>query len=224
LDNPAWWSLTGPHSHFAEGVGLARRYPPDISPFYAISDFQAPQAWVDLAQLTGSEGTAVLFCKDLEYPSDWNDVGGGLGVQMTGEDVFGEFDAATVELTNADVPDMLALVARTEPGPFAPDTIKLGGYIGIREKGELIAMAGCRLNPAGWREISAVCTDEKHRGKGLGARLVMAVAAAIRAEGQIPFLHAAQTNVNAIRLYETLGFRHRTNPTWALIQPPRNED
>ena len=36
-------------------------------------------------------------------------------------------------LTADDVPDMLALVERTEPGPFGPRTIELGEYFGIRD-------------------------------------------------------------------------------------------
>ena len=37
-------------------------------------------------------------------------------------------------------------------------------------------MAGERLRPAGWSEISGVCTDEAVRGQGLAGRLVRAVA------------------------------------------------
>ena len=67
-------------------------------------------------------------------------------------------------------------------------------------------MAGERLHPPGWTEISAVCTDSNYRGQGLATRLVRAVEAGIKARGETPFLHAAATNTNAIRLYEQLGF------------------
>ena len=109
----------------------------------------------------------------------------------------------------ADVPEMLALVERTRPGPFLPRTIEMGTYLGIRRDGELVAMAGERLHPPGWTEISAVCTDERFRGHGLATRLVLAVAAGIRERGETPLLHAAATNVHAIRLYESLGFARR---------------
>ena len=52
-------------------------------------------------------------------------------------------------------------------------------------------MAGERLHPPGWTEISAVCTDPAFRGQGLASRLVLAVAAGIRARGETPFLHTA---------------------------------
>ena len=74
-----------------------------------------------------------------------------------------------------DVPDMLDLVDRTEPGPFTPKTIELGTYLGVRVDGALIAMAGERMRPPGYTEVSAVCTDPAFRGQGLAAYLVDAV-------------------------------------------------
>jgi predicted GNAT family acetyltransferase len=70
-------------------------------------------------------------------------------------------------------------------------------------------MAGERMRPPGFTEISAVCTDPAYRGQGLAGRLVRAVAAGIRARGDVPFLHAAADNVTGIRLYERLGFALR---------------
>jgi len=113
---------------------------------------------------------------------------------------------------------MLELVARTDPGPFRERTIELGTYLGIRHEGALVAMAGQRLSPPGWTEISAVCTDAAYRGRGLAARLVRAVAAEIHARGRTPFLHAAASNVNAIRLYEKLGFTTRRPIVFAAFE------
>ena len=116
---------------------------------------------------------------------------------------------------------MLDLVQRTRPGPFRPRTIAMGTYLGIRRGGRLVAMAGERLHPTGWTEISAVCTDDEHRGQGLATRLVLAVAAGIRDRGDTPFLHAAATNVDAIRLYAALGFRLRRTLTFGAVRTPR---
>jgi predicted GNAT family acetyltransferase len=115
---------------------------------------------------------------------------------------------------------MLDLVARTEPGPFRKRTIELGTYLGIRRDGRLIAMAGERLHPPGWTEISAVCTDPGYRGHGLATRLVRAVAAGIRARGETPFLHAAADNTYAIRMYERLGFTLRRTTTFRAVRIP----
>jgi predicted GNAT family acetyltransferase len=112
---------------------------------------------------------------------------------------------------------MLRLAALTKPGPFLPRTVELGGYLGIRRDGELVAMAGERFRPQGWTEISAVCTDPAWRGHGFASRLTRAVAAGIAARGDIPFLHAIGTNTTAIRLYKELGFAHRRDiKFWAL--------
>ena len=221
LDNAAWFSLVGPHAELAEGSGLARRYPAEISPFYGVADFADARSWRDLLRLTGSGGTAVLAGKGLVIPEEWTYIDGGSGIQMSGEKVFGQEDMEAISLNDSDVPEMMDLVARAQPGPFLPRTIELGGYLGIRSNGKLVAMAGCRLNPLGWREISAVCTDADYRGQGMGRRLVLAVCAEIRRRNEIPFLHVAQSNVNAIRLYEKLGFNHRMTSAFAVIQAPR---
>ena len=67
---------------------------------------------------------------------------------------------------------MLVLVAEAQPGPFLARTIEFGGYLGIRSQGRLIAMAGQRLRPPGYTEISAVATDPGHRRQGLAELLV----------------------------------------------------
>ncbi len=118
-------------------------------------------------------------------------------------------DPEAVLLGPQDVPGMFDLVARTRPGPFLPRTVELGACLGIRRGGALVAMAGERLHPPGWTEISGVCTDESVRGQGLASRLVLAVAHGIRERGETPFLHASASNTGAVRLYESLGFRLR---------------
>lgn len=215
-----WASLSGPHSSIAEVSGLARRYPADVSPFAAISDDQDPQAWRDLAKLIGENGRTVLTGRELRIPDDWERLDGGSGIQMIGEDVEGKADSETVELGIGDAPEMLDLISRTQPGPFLPRTVELGGYLGFRIDGALVAMAGCRLRPTGWREISAVCTDPSYRGRGLAGRLVKAIVAKIGEEGDVPFLHVSVTNENAIRLYEDLGFRQRIRTNFAILKAP----
>jgi predicted GNAT family acetyltransferase len=96
----------------------------------------------------------------------------------------------------------------------------MGTYLGIRRDGALVAMAGERLHPPGWTEISAVCTDPAFRGEGLATRLMHAVAYGIRERGETPFLHAAAGNTGAIRLYESLGFRLRRRTAFAAARAP----
>ncbi|WP_037888266.1 GNAT family N-acetyltransferase [Streptomyces sp. NRRL S-87] len=218
LDNPVWAALSGPHRRFAQSAGpLAARYAPDVAPFNALADPADPRAWADLAALVGPGGTATLAGR-FAPPAGWEQVGSLEGVQLVDAGVRAEPAPEAVPLGPADVPEILELIALTRPGPFLPRTVELGTYLGIRERGRLVAMAGERLRPPGWTEISAVCTHPDHRGRGLATRLVRAVAAGIRERGDTPFLHTAATNTGAIRLYESLGFALRRRPDFLAVR------
>ncbi|MGW2864665.1 GNAT family N-acetyltransferase [Streptomyces sp. NPDC001205] len=209
LDNPAYASLTGPHARFAESRGRVLRYRTDVSPWLGLPEDTDVGDWADLAALVGPGAEVALPGVRVAPPEGWEVTFDVAGVQLVDEGVDARPDEEAIPLGADDVPDMLALVERTRPGPFLPRTVELGTYLGIRRDGRLIAMAGERLHPPGWTEISAVCTDDAFRGQGLGSRLVRAVAAGIRERGETPFLHTAAANTGAIRLYESLGFRLR---------------
>lgn len=211
LDNPARASLLGPHAHLAIHGGSVVRYPPDVAPFIGMPDDPGPTAWADLSALVESGGVASVsgLAPDAPTPDGWEVVTDGTGVQLVDDGVEADVDEEAVVLGPDDVPEMLDLVARTRPGPFAPRTVELGTYLGFRHDGALVAMAGERLHPPGWTEISAVCTDAAWRGRGYASRLVRTLVTGIRARGETPLIHAAATNTPAIRLYESLGFRLR---------------
>jgi ribosomal protein S18 acetylase RimI-like enzyme len=220
LDNPARAALLGPQAHLAERCGAVLRYAPGISPFVGLPEEPDPGDWTDLAKLIGAGEVAATAGVPATPPPGWQVLMNLAAVQLTGEIVAATPDAEAVPLGPADVPEMLDLVERTKPGPFLPRTIELGGYLGIRRDGALVAMAGERLRPPGWAEISAVCTDPAFRGEGLATRLTLAAAAAITARGEQPFLHAASDNVTALRLYESLGFRLRRPATFVVARAP----
>ena len=220
LDNPARSSLEGPHAHFAERRGNVLRYPVDVSPFAALPDEPTDTDWADIAALAGPGEVVPLAGVAVPPPDGWEVVMRGAGVQLVGEGVEGSYADDAIRLGPADVPEILGLIERTKPGPFLQRTIELGTYLGIRRNGALVAMAGERLHPPGWTEISAVCTDEAFRGQGLATRLVLAVAAGIRDRGEVPFMHGAADNTNAIRLYESLGFRLRLTSSFLAARVP----
>ena len=87
LANAVWHSLLGPQSDHAEGHGLARRFHPDVSVFYAIDEPTA-DAWDDLAALAQSE-VVVLFREAPlpAAPEGWKQVFQGEGHQMVREAV-----------------------------------------------------------------------------------------------------------------------------------------
>lgn len=220
LDNPAFAALNGPHSGFAERVGAAVRYPTDVSPFTAIPSDPTADDWADLATLVGPGGVVAFGSPSgITPPTGWSVVFEGAGAQYVGDRVEAVRDERSVVLTGADVPEILDLIDRTEPGPFLARTVQLGTYLGIRQHGALVAMAGERLRLPGWTEISAVCTDPAARGQGLASALVRHVAANIVATGSTPFLHVAADNP-ARRLYEDLGFILRAEVVFTALTAP----
>ena len=217
LDNPAYSALCGPHARLALVSGRARRYPVDVAPFLGLPSPPSPQDWRDAADLvTPGTFAGVRYC-DSELPAGWQAVDTFDLVQMIGEGITGVDCPEAIPLGAADVPEMLELVAQTQPGPFLTRTIELGDYLGIRRDGALVAMAGERFRLDGWTEISAVCTHPNHRGQGLASALVGALIAAIQLRSQRVFLHVLATNTTAIRLYEELGFRVRQAATVTVV-------
>ena len=163
LDSPARAALLGPHAHLAERRGRVLRYPVDVCPFLAFPDDPGDADWRDLAQLAGPGEVTGLAAAAV--PDGWEVLFTLDGVQMVDDGIPAAPDPEAVVLGPADVPEMLALVERTRPGPFRPRTIAMGTYLGVRRGGRLIAMAGERLHPPGWTEISAVCTDPSTAGR-----------------------------------------------------------
>ena len=221
LDNVVWHALTGPHARFAQRVDGAARYDPEVSPFTGIADAATTEDWRALRTLVGPGHSTFLFRRELHPPTGWEELHRLEGVQLVAYEPLGPApEIVHRRLTATDVPEMTALVERTQPGPWAARTIELGTYIGIFDEGALIAMAGERMAIEGHTEISAVCTDERYRGRGLAGALVRVLTAQIQARDQIPFLHAAAENVTAIRLYVGLGFKLRMKADAVVLRAP----
>ncbi|GLJ80379.1 GNAT family N-acetyltransferase [Microbacterium imperiale] len=224
-DNAAWHSLTGAHAHLAIGDDLVRRYPDDVAGFVGVRTWDDPAVWDSLVQVVGSGGEFSISISsdapDPELPPGWSETFRGAGVQLVETDrLRPRPDDEAVVLGAADVPDMLALVERNRPGPFRPRTHLLGRYIGVRRDGRLIAMAGERLQPGGWTEISAVATDPEYRRQGIASRLVLDVAFHIQQRGGLALMHAAASNANAIAGYEKLGFELRRTTNFIGVRIP----
>ena len=225
LDDFVWASLAGPLRRFAEGDDDALRMQPEIGVFGALRDVDDPACWAALARLLGPEGGVGLFAFGGDKVAEgWTEFFRLEGLQMLGGDVTGDRSDEVVDLGPGDVGDVRDIVARTEPGPFARRTMDLGGFVGIRRKGHLAAVAGQRLGAGGYREISAVCTDPDFRGQGLARLVVRAVVADIVAAGEVPMLHVAGTNTGAIDLYRSMGFVERRQLSFIGVTPPAEED
>jgi ribosomal protein S18 acetylase RimI-like enzyme len=219
LDNPIWTALTTCHASMARTAGLARRYPNDVSPLAGLRD-PGPAAFADLRTLVGpEEGVGLFTAEPLQVPGDWQVLRALAIEQMICNEAARPGTAPLQTLGPTDVPEMLALAAATEPGPFLPETIRMGNYYGIRSsERRLIAMAGERLKLDAFTEISAVCTDAKFRGYGHARALVDYLVSHVFGEGKIPFLHVKSEN-GAKLLYEKIGFRFRRTIHLTVISP-----
>jgi predicted GNAT family acetyltransferase len=219
LDNPAWSALSTTHKSFAEGGDLAKRYPVDVAPFAATLD-QSLESYHSLAQLLSPGETAALplVTMPVLHPG-WTVVRRVDIPQMVWNAPAPQPVKHTIEdLSISQIDEMLALVELTKPGPFLRRTPELGTYLGIREGDQLVAMAGERLRPLGYTEISAVCTHPEYRGRGYASSLVSALIQRITKRHETPFLHVRSENVGAIRVYEKLGFKTRRVINIAVVK------
>jgi ribosomal protein S18 acetylase RimI-like enzyme len=211
LDNPFWSSLSTRHAHIAQGGTLARRYPPAIAPHAGLpgvgpENVAALQTLVEIGDDMGIAGPFVP-----RLPGNWETQLETRLTQMIRTDTSplpqGDVDVSV--LGAGDVTEMLALVELTNPGPFRPRVIELGTFLGIRERGRLVAMAGERMWIGDFREVSGVCTHPDARGRGYARALMGRIINWMLRAGQTPFLHARSANTPTIDLYRSLGFVRR---------------
>jgi predicted GNAT family acetyltransferase len=141
------------------------------------------------------------------------------GEQMIGTPAASSIrDVEIVTLGADDVPAMMELTKLTNPGPFAPRTHELGTFLGIRIDGQLVAMAGERMKPANYTEMTAVCVHPSHRGRCYAQVLLAAISRQIAARGEIPFLHVFSNNTSAIALYRRQGMEIRRRLYVTVLQ------
>jgi GNAT superfamily N-acetyltransferase len=220
LDNPIWNALRTGHAALALGDDHARRYPPEIGPLSGIPD-QSEASYASLVRLAGEYPVVLFSLEPIRIPPGWSQLRNGTIVQMvrsarvagTPGPGFETREATKLsgsdcelrQLTAADAPGMVALAELTEPGPFRLRTIELGNFYGIFHGGDLVAMAGKRMDLPGFIEVSGVCTHPDARGRGYARTLMQIVIGEIERDGKTPFLHAWADNP-AVHLYESLGF------------------
>ncbi|MGA8223905.1 MAG: GNAT family N-acetyltransferase [Candidatus Acidiferrales bacterium] len=227
LDNPIWQALTTSLARFAKAGQSARRFPNDVT---SLGGFPEPtqECYDSLATILDDvKATGVFYDTPQQPPAGWTVLGGAPLFQMiyqnggrSGASRAKRVAPEFIELTEADAPEMLALAQLTKPGPFGLRTRELGTYLGIRQDGQLIAMAGERLRVPGFTEISAVCTHPDHLGHGYATSLMAELARRIQGRGEAPFLHVREDNRRAIALYEHLGYQKRALAHFAIVRRP----
>ncbi len=215
LDNPVWYALNSYHAHFASGTKLVKRYPPEINMAVALAN-HSDAAIRDLEKMIEHAESIILF--EANPPQNlpgWVVQRALKGVQLVCDQRSPqpESNLQIVELNKSNVPEMLNLIELTHPGPFASRTIEMGRFIGIRQQGQLVTMAGERFRLTGYCEISAVCTHPAWQGRGYGRFLTSVLVNGIWDRGETPFLHVLPENTVAYHLYESMGFHRRCNMT-----------
>ena len=210
LDHPIWTALTTTQQALAEGDARARRYPIEVTPFADMPDLSA-ENFAALGALMSPTDIAVLFTLEaVKAPAEFKVTLADTGEQLIGTPI--ETPANGVDIVTLgvdDVPAMIELTTLTKPGPFYARTHELGTFLGIRVDGQLVAMAGERMKPAQYTEMTAVCVHPAHRGRGYGQMLLSAVSRQIVSRGEIPFLHVFTSNHSAIALYRRQGMEIR---------------
>lgn len=218
LDNPAWYSLSETHKDFVIDYNNMKFYDPDHCTFGgAVNDNETESGIAAYASLTNS-----FFV--IGNRPDINDK-----VQIEGELVCNQMvldqrididiHENIIELHTEDQRnDLFKLVNLVQPGYFKNKTADLGSYYGIYKNDQLIAVTGERMKMHGYTEMSAIITHPEQTGKGYAKQLIVHASNRIFNESKIPYLHVADTNFNAIKLYEKLGFLTRKKISfWKLL-------
>jgi len=233
LANPVWQSLTEAHRALALDYGPARFYPPDYCAFGALADPDTGAARLAAyAALTAADFYIVghrpalpaslrlrqeLVCWQMlrDRPARPDD-----SPYDSPDDSPGSL-ATVMALGPEHATDLFGLVRLALPGFFQHKTHLLGQYFGVFHAGQLVAATGVRMQMRTFAEISGVATHPDFTRRGYAQQLVAHTADYLVGQGQLPYLHVAQTNVGAIALYEKLGFvKTRAMSFWQLTTQP----
>ncbi len=201
LANPFYNSLVTRQAAFAQHIGKAIRYEPQVLPFAGVPTPDTVIQADDLRRDTDANFIGVLPHIEADIPAFR---GACLQMVYPGNKPVPAPLPNEVELGATEASEMVELTQVAFPGYFRAETYKLGRYIGIRVEGQLVAMAGYRTRMPGLCEISGVCTRPGHTGRGYAQHIVQRL---LRTpSGELPYLHTLSTNTRAIAIYHALGF------------------
>ncbi|GAB2972910.1 GNAT family N-acetyltransferase [Mucilaginibacter puniceus] len=218
LDNPAWYALNSGNSNLAYGNEQVKFFDKDVAPFVGFKE-NSVENFDALYELITHDGL-VAFVSPFQtaIPGKWKLLRHVPCLQMVYRGDTVAVNTDLIDLTNEHIPQMMELTELTKPGPFRERTIDFGYYQGIFDKERLVAMAGQRMAPLPYIEVSAVCTHPDHLGKGYARQLLLSQVNRITSEGNVPFLHVRDDNHRAIKVYESVGFVTRTDMHFYMLR------
>lgn len=220
LDNPVWYSLSETHKDVAINYHNIKFYDPAYCPFGGFIESNNVASEVDdYSKLTNHffvVGKRPLFSAKIFLRKEL------VCLQMILEKrIKTNIAEPIIKLDDTLADSLSSLVNEVQPGYFKKKTSLLGTYFGIIKHEKLVAVTGERMKMDDFTEVSAVVTHPGYTGKGFAKQLIVHTANKIFDENKIPYLHVAETNFGAIRLYESLGFRPRRKISfWNLEARP----
>ncbi|WGQ10914.1 GNAT family N-acetyltransferase [Pedobacter gandavensis] len=230
LDNPVWFSLTESHAKFSVGradvnnhaqvnnPAEVKFYHPDYCPFGGFINLNSTEKHLkDYSDLAAS---FYVVGEQPNYPASLTLNKDLVCLQMV---LSAKIEVDIIEdvilLKAVQKADLLSLVNLVQPGYFKDKTPELGNYYGIYKDNQLVAVTGERMKMDAYTEVSAVVTHPAHTGKGYAKQLVAHTSKQILLENKTPYLHVAESNIGAIKLYEKLGFVTRRKISfWNFIK------
>jgi len=216
LDQPVWAALSTGNCILSQGTAEAKYFDKTVAPF-ADTEHHDTAHFKQLYDAVPDNQDVVFFSRDQNLNlGPWSVVDSVDTLQMiykgraAEEKLVRDERLMSRSLLDIDIPAMLKLTGQTKPGPFVERTIDFGHFRGIFSNEMLVAMAGQRLHPGTFAEISGVCTHPDFAGKGLARQLILYQINRILNNDETPFLHVRTANLNAVKLYELIGFEVRT--------------
>lgn len=217
LDNPVWYSISETHKDFGIDCGTIKFYHPDYCPFggfIALDNIE--HSISEYAKLTDN---FFIIGQKPNLPESLKLNNELICLQMIiRSKIEATIEDQIVKLEEEHLEDLLGLVKIVYPDYFKNKNSSLGNYYGIYKNNQLVAVTGERMQMDQFTEVSAVITHPEHTGKGYAKQLVTHVVNAILEQNKTPFLHVAESNIGAIKLYEKLGFQTRTKiSVWNIV-------
>lgn len=216
LDNPVYHSLNEHHKKFCINFGDSKFYNPEVAAFGGSVEIAKEK---DIAEYSKICDDFLIFGAKPHgnFEKDLSQLVCDQYVLENKIDLDYAEDIVLLKAENNG--ELLHFIKKFYPHYFKNRTPELGRYFGIFKDHKLVAVTGERMQMSDMTEVSAVITDTDYLGKGYAKKLVAFVSEKIFEDNKTPFLHVAETNTGAKKLYEKLGFSHRgTINLWGVKQ------
>lgn len=214
LDNPVYHSLNEYHKNFCLNFGDSKFYNPEVAAFGGSlkvakdKDIEEYLKICDDFLIFGARPQGNFTKVFSQLVCDQYVLEKKIDLDFTEEIVL---------LQEENNEELFGFIKKFYPYYFKNRTPELGRYFGIFKDNKLVAVTGERMQMANMTEVSAVITDTAYHGKGYAKQLIAFVTDKIFENHKTPFLHVAESNTGAKKLYDKLGFNHRgTINLWSV--------